>query len=163
MTPRAKPRPVNRPELPWALRCDGTRPPWIWARFARRDDARDAMRKLCRCTECKVVFDRERKIRADATLAQVSPNDLWWLVGGYVRYALYRTSTAPATACDFVARYGRHFTRQQLQQIADEIETELRIAESNGGFVGHRCDHDTWWRAAGRAREIAGGKDRGNA
>lgn len=75
---------------------------------------------------------------------QVSNADLFFMVLGYVRYAMGRTSTAGLTAQDMITKYGHALTTDQLTQIAAEIDHDLRMAERMDGFLGARCDHETW-------------------
>ena len=78
------------------------------------------------------------------THCQVSNVDLFFLVLGYVRYAMGRMSTAPSTAQDLVARYGSHLSDHQLKQVADEIEEQVRLHERTSLTLGATIDHQTW-------------------
>lgn len=77
-------------------------------------------------------------------MMQVNEQHLWFMLLSTVRYSLHRQSTAPSTAVEMVLTYRNGLTAQQLQQIREEVETELRVAERNGQYVGHECDHKTW-------------------
>lgn len=89
-------------------------------------------------------------------MVQVNEQDVAFMLLATVRYSLHRCSYAPSYAAELVLRYRSALTEQQLQQIRQEVETELRIAERHDSTVGHACDHETWRRfaeqLAGKAR-----------
>lgn len=76
--------------------------------------------------------------------ASVPPNTMWCLLLYTVRYAMGRMSSAPSDAADWVRQYRKHLTAQQIEQIAEEVETELRICEHQGRTLGMDCDHKVW-------------------
>ena len=78
--------------------------------------------------------------------ASVPPNTMWCLLLYTVRYAMGRMSSAPSDAADWVRRYRKHLTAGQIEQIAEEVATELRICENAGRLLGHDCDHKVWRR-----------------
>jgi hypothetical protein len=77
---------------------------------------------------------------------QVSNLDLFFMILGYVRYAMGRMSTAPSSAQDFIKKYGDHLTDHQISQIANEIEEGLGFEERTRGraFLESNVDHLTW-------------------
>jgi hypothetical protein len=79
---------------------------------------------------------------------QVNDRHLWFMLLSTVRYSLHRCSYAPSFAAELVQQYRSVLTDQQIQQIREEVEAELRVAERNGRYVGHECDHRTWRRLA---------------
>jgi hypothetical protein len=85
---------------------------------------------------------------------QVSNLDLFFLILGYVRYAMGRMSSAPSSAQDFIARYGGHLTDRQLTQIADEIEKAIQLEERVKSTLGATVDHETWKACLASARRI---------
>ena len=89
--------------------------------------------------------------------AFVCQRDLFWLLLDCVRYSLYRRSCAPSTCGDMIASYGPALLHSQLRQIAEEIETELRICDDARPprFCGEECDHDRWRANAALARRIS--------
>lgn len=76
--------------------------------------------------------------------ASVPPNTMWCLLLYTVRYAMGRMSSAPSDAADWVRQYRKHLTAQQIEQIAEEVETELRVCERQGRTLGMDCDHKVW-------------------
>ena len=78
--------------------------------------------------------------------ASVDPNTMWCLLLYTVRYAMGRMSSAPSDAADWVRRYRKHLTAGQIEQIAEEVETELRICENAERTLGMDCDHKVWRR-----------------
>jgi hypothetical protein len=81
-------------------------------------------------------------------MADVNAVHLWFMLLSTVRYSLHRCSAAPSFAAELVLQYRPHLADEQVQQIREEIETELRLAERRGQLVGHACDHETWRRLA---------------
>jgi hypothetical protein len=75
---------------------------------------------------------------------QVSNVDLFFMVLGYVRYAMGRMSTAPSTAQDLVGKYGHALSDRQLSQIGDEIESNIALEERTSSTLGATVDHETW-------------------
>jgi len=76
----------------------------------------------------------------------IEPNTLWCLLLYSMRYALGRMSSSPSDVSDWIRAYRKHLSPQQIEQIAEEVETELRHAERQGRFLGMECDHQTWSR-----------------
>lgn len=76
--------------------------------------------------------------------ASVDPNTMWCLLLYSMRYAMGRMSSAPSDVSDWIRRYRKHLTPQQIEQIAEEVEAELRVQERQGRRLGHDCDHKTW-------------------
>ena len=57
-------RPVDRPELPWAIRCDFTN--IVWARFVSQPLADGALRGGdVGCSHCRVVYDPQRPAKGE--------------------------------------------------------------------------------------------------
>lgn len=81
-------------------------------------------------------------------MTEVNDTHLWFMLLSTVRYALHRCSYAPSYAAELVLGYRSALTDQQVQQIREEIETELRLAERRSQTVGHACDHVTWRQLA---------------
>jgi hypothetical protein len=79
----------------------------------------------------------------------VAQNHLWFLLLGYVRYAMGRMSTAPSTAADMVRDYSSALSTEQIQQLREEIKVETTRAENKEEFLGMKCDHDTWRKLVG--------------
>jgi len=78
------------------------------------------------------------------TTVAVNQTDLWYMLLGYVRYAMGRVSTAPGLAQDLIRSYGPGCTTVQLDQIRREICDELATYERMGRLLGMGCDHETW-------------------
>ena len=76
--------------------------------------------------------------------ASVDPNTRWCLLLYSMRYAMGRMSSSPSDVSDWIRRYRKHLSPRQIEQIAEEVEAELRIYERQGRLLGHQCDHDTW-------------------
>jgi hypothetical protein len=76
----------------------------------------------------------------------IDPNTLWCLLLFSVRYAMGRMSAAPGEVADWVRLYRKHLSSTQADQIANEIEKELRDRESRGTLLGMKCDHEVWAR-----------------
>jgi len=74
----------------------------------------------------------------------VHNTDLWFMLMGYIRYAMGRMSTAPGIAHNLVRDYGRSLDDRQLEQISQEIVQELTTHERMGKTLGADCDHETW-------------------
>lgn len=83
----------------------------------------------------------------------VNDQHLWFMLLATVRYSLHRCSYAPSYAAELVLAYRGALEEQQIQQLREEIEAELRVAERNGQHVGHACDHETWRRLADSLKE----------
>lgn len=78
--------------------------------------------------------------------ASIDPNTLWCLLLYSMRYALGRMSSAPSDVAEWIRSYRGHLEPWQINQIADEVEEELRRCESQNRLLGHRCDHQVWTR-----------------
>ena len=95
--------------------------------------------------------------------AFVRAGDLWPLLLHDVRYSMHRRSMAPSSCRDHLRAYARHLTRHQIEQIAREVDRELRIAADHGYTVGDDCDHLTWMGVVRDLRELLreskGGED----
>ena len=76
--------------------------------------------------------------------ASVDSNTLWCLLLYSMRYALGRMSSSPSDVSDWIRRYRKHLTPRQIEQIAEEVETELQLCERQNRLLGHQCDHDVW-------------------
>lgn len=85
-------------------------------------------------------------------MVEVNDQHFWFMLLSTVRYSLHRCSYAPSFAAELVLAYRSALTEQQVQQIREEIEAELRVAERNNQHVGHECDHRTWQQLAERLR-----------
>jgi hypothetical protein len=89
-----------------------------------------------------------RKLRKDTYYpdleAPVPIGDFWTLLLQSARYCMGRTSYAVGECCDHVRLYSRHLLTWQVQQIADEVERQLRAAEKDGRALGMDCDHRDW-------------------
>lgn len=70
--------------------------------------------------------------------------------------SLHRCSYAPGYAVELLDAYGSALSEQQLQQVREEVEAALRVAERNGRYVGHECDDRTWRRLADKLAGKAG-------
>lgn len=74
----------------------------------------------------------------------VAPIDMWIMLIATVRYSLGRRSYMPSLSGELVARYSSYLTRDQLLQIASEIENELNLYSRLGKTLGDPCDEETW-------------------
>lgn len=90
------------------------------------------------------IYEKRGRRYVPVDAVPVSRFDLWVLVLSYVRYAIGRRSTAPWAASDYVQRWRPEFTPEQVEQIAREVEAELRIEETHPGHCGMECDVRTW-------------------
>ena len=75
---------------------------------------------------------------------EIDPNTLWCLLLYSMRYAMGRMSSSPSDVSDWIRRYRKHLDPRQIEQIAEEVETELRICERQGRLLGMQCDHNVW-------------------
>jgi len=78
--------------------------------------------------------------------ASVDPNTMWCLLLYSMRYSMGRTSSSPSDVSNWIRRYRKYLSPRQIEQIAEEIETELQIYERQGRLLGHQCDHNMWTR-----------------
>jgi hypothetical protein len=62
------------------------------------------------------------------------------------RYALGRTSMAPLTVTDYILEKIDQFTRQEKDQMADEIDSCSHV------YLGHKCDIELWTNFAKQLR-----------
>lgn len=77
-------------------------------------------------------------------MIRLAPSDAWMLVGGYVRYAMGRMSTAPSFAASMVKQIAPYVDRDRLVQLRDEIKRELDDVHRIGKLLGHQCDDIEW-------------------
>lgn len=77
-------------------------------------------------------------------MIRLSTHDAWMLVGGYVRYAMGRMSTALSFAASMVKQVAPHVGRDRLVQLRDEIKRELDDVHRIGKLLGHQCDDIEW-------------------
>ena len=77
-------------------------------------------------------------------MIRLAPHDAWMLVGGYVRYAMGRMSTAPSFAVSMVKQVAPYVGRDRLVRLRREIQQELDAAHGAGKLLGHQCDDDEW-------------------
>jgi hypothetical protein len=75
------------------------------------------------------------------------PECFWWLLTGYVRYAMGRRSTAPSIALNTIGEHIHELRPAWRAQLAKEIEDELQRAERAGELLGDACDHAVWKKA----------------
>jgi len=74
----------------------------------------------------------------------VASTDLFFMILGYVRYAVGRMSMAPSEAQAIIARYGHALEKAHLTQIESEIARELARCERMNQPLGMEMDHKTW-------------------
>lgn len=74
----------------------------------------------------------------------VKPVDLWVMLLSTVRYSMGRQTYMSSLAWELVSQYEAALTKEQLQQIINEIELELKRCESVGSTLGAACDHASW-------------------
>ena len=80
----------------------------------------------------------------DWSTVEISKVQLWALLLHDVRYSLHRCSTAPGCCRDHLRSYAEYLPRHQIEQIREEVATEIERAEATGSTVGDPCDHATW-------------------
>jgi hypothetical protein len=74
----------------------------------------------------------------------VASTDLFFMILGYVRYAVGRMSMAPSEAQAIIARYGHALEKSHLTQIEAEIARELARCERMNQPLGMDMDTRTW-------------------
>jgi len=74
----------------------------------------------------------------------VSPHDMWILLLSTIRYSMGRHTYISGLSVELVVRYNNYLTKQQLNQIADEIEKEIKLHEAMGCTLGADIDHKSW-------------------
>lgn len=84
----------------------------------------------------------------------VPPNDFWLMLLSTVRYAMGRRSYIVGTACDMVLQYRHSLRPEQIEQIAREVDAELRLRMQalGGRTLGDDMDHREWSRLVERLR-----------
>lgn len=87
---------------------------------------------------------------------EISDDDLWIMLLCALRYSMGRSSYITGLAADLYRRYRHRLTKPQREQVAREIEEELRLAESLSRTLGDKVDHDIWARLAAEIREQEG-------
>ena len=70
--------------------------------------------------------------------------DLWVLLLSTARYSMGRMTYMSSLLPEMVLRYREALTRQQLEQIREEVQCELGRCENLGKTLGQQCDHDSW-------------------
>ena len=75
---------------------------------------------------------------------EVSQLDLWTLLLSCVRYSMGRRTYMSTYAPELVQRYGADLTWEQIKQIGEEVDFELRINEKHPGHMGMDCDEKSW-------------------
>lgn len=89
------------------------------------------------------------------TVTLDAQTEFWWLLTGYVRYAMGRRSTAPFTALELVIAHRRSLLPSQAVQLAEEVESGLRTETVREGYLGDACDVQTWKAVADELRKLS--------
>lgn len=71
-------------------------------------------------------------------------SDLWVMLMSTIRYSMGRMTYMSSLCPELYRRYGGMLTDAQREQIAEEIERALELAEGAGVTLGMRMDHDAW-------------------
>ncbi len=71
-------------------------------------------------------------------------NDMWILLMSTIRYSIGRKTYMSSLAGELVLKYHPYLTKDQLLQIVEEIERELKLSEVNSDYLGDKCDHESW-------------------
>lgn len=74
----------------------------------------------------------------------IAGEDAWIMLLCTIRYSMGRMTYMTSLCTDLYLRYRKHLEPCQRAQIWEEVETEVRRAESRGGLLGHACDHQAW-------------------
>ena len=80
-------------------------------------------------------------------MMEVKNIDLWIFIISTIRYSMGRRTYMSELAPELMMRYKDALTPEQIKQIGEEIESELKINSSNPGYLGDDCDIDSWDRA----------------
>ena|SRR3990167_6170259 len=75
---------------------------------------------------------------------EISKQDIWIMLFSTIRYSMGRTSYMPWFCKDLMTRYSGCLEKFQVEQIGDEIKTELRLAKNVGNCLGSKYDHEIW-------------------
>ena len=78
------------------------------------------------------------------SLPQVSPQDMWVLLGSTVRYSLGRTTYMSGLAGELVLQYQSYLTTFQLSQISSEVLDTVKRHRSTGKGCGADMDLKAW-------------------
>ena len=71
-------------------------------------------------------------------------NDMWILLMSTIRYSMGRRTYMSFLAGELVIKYHSYLTKNQLLQIVEEIERELKLSEVNSNYLGSKYDHEGW-------------------
>ena len=85
---------------------------------------------------------------------KVNNNDMWVLLLSTIRYSFGRRTYMSSLSGELVLRYKHFLTKQQLEQIAEEIENELKLSEAQGVTLGMDIDHRAWQTTLRQIREV---------
>ncbi len=86
----------------------------------------------------------------------VNDNDIWVMLLSTIRYSMGRMSYMPSYCVDLYHSYKKALTKEQRLQIAEEINQELKIAESHNKTLGAKYDHETWLNLAAQISKEEG-------
>lgn len=78
------------------------------------------------------------------TMKEVEYSDVWMMLLSTIRYSMGRMSYMPEACVELYQKYKGALTVNQIEQIKDEINEEIRKVECVGKTLGMQCDHDTW-------------------
>lgn len=74
----------------------------------------------------------------------ISSADLFLLIVSSVRYALRRRTYIVGSTIDFVNRYYKYLTKEELSVITRDIDVVLSEHNSGHRLIGDECDYKQW-------------------
>jgi hypothetical protein len=78
------------------------------------------------------------------TQIQINVQDLWIMLLSTLRYSMGRQSYMPSYTCDLINQYKNYLSIEQVHQIREELEKELKLYEEMGKTLGDVFDHQMW-------------------
>ena len=79
---------------------------------------------------------------------------MWIMLLSTIRYSMGRRTYMTSLAPELVGRYKKALTDDQLKQIKEEVEKEIKMTESMGKTLGDECDHISWTAFVNQLEEI---------
>jgi len=116
---------------------------------------RNEKARQCNCTDCsRCSWDDVRGYKKC-----VDNGDLWIMLLSTIRYSMGRMTYMSSLAPELVVRHAAALTCQQLRQVIEEIDGELKRAERNVDTLGMSCDHEEWKKGLANIRRVLGTRE----
>ena len=75
---------------------------------------------------------------------EIASDDFWTMFLSTIRYSMGRRTYISSECLDLCRLYGSFLSKEQKNQVKDEVQKEINICVSLGKTLGDKCDHDSW-------------------